>query len=54
MRVGDLVRSKMSGSLVIVLEVADSHIGFVHASGPWLGKYDTCSRYRLEVLNESR
>ena len=54
MKVGDLVRSKMSGFLAIVLEVTDLHIGFIYASGQYLGECDTCSRHLLEVVNENR
>lgn len=46
MKVGDLVRSKTSGFLAIVLEVTDRHISFVYASGQYLGDYDLCSKHR--------
>ena len=53
MKVGDLVRSKISGFLAIVLEVTDLHIGFVYASSEYMGDYDTCSMHLLDIISES-
>ena len=53
MKVGDLVRSKISGFLAIILEVADGHVGFVYASSEFMGDYDTCSMYLLDIISES-
>ena len=53
MKAGDLVRSKISGFLAIVLEVTDLDIGFVYASSEYMGDYDTCSIHLLDIISES-
>jgi len=56
MKVGDLVRSRISGWLAII--VATSHdrhrVDFIHLSGEWFGECDYCSKFLFEVVSESR